>query len=311
MGYDLIGDIHGSHRTLAALLDELRYVAGEDGVRRHPDRTAIFLGDFIDRGPGQREVIETVRPMIETGAALAVMGNHEYNAVAYATPDPAGGWLRRHSEKHARQHAAFLDAYPFGSADHADVIAWFRTLPLWLDLDGLRVVHACWDPDAIAWLADACGPGARLTDAVLVASCTDDAEAYRAIETVLKGKEVDLPEGEHFVDKEGTRRHRMRIRWWDEDATTYRSAFLGPESAVSTIPDEDLDHDHVITYAHHEKPCFLGHYWLEGPPAPLAPNIACLDYSVAKAGGKLVAYRFDGEAVLDAARFVAVAQRDL
>ena len=35
---------------------------------------------------------------------------------------------------------------------------------------------------------------------------------------------------------------------------------------------------------------------LNGPPALLAPNVACLDYSVAaKKGGKLVAHRWDGE----------------
>ena len=45
----------------------------------------------------------------------------------------------------------------------------------------------------------------------------------------------------------------------------------------------------LVTIGHDEKPVFLGHYWMEGDPAPLATNIACLDYSVAKPGGKLVA----------------------
>ena len=52
--------------------------------------------------------------------------------------------------------------------------------------------------------------------------------------------------------------------------------------------------------------CF-GHYWLDDPaPAPLASNVACLDYSAAK-GGFLCAYRFDGEAAIDPARFVVAA----
>jgi hypothetical protein len=45
---------------------------------------------------------------------------------------------------------------------------------------------------------------------------------------------------------------------------------------------------------------------MEGEPVPLAPNIACLDYSVAKPGGKLVAYRWDGEKVLDPGKYVTV-----
>ena len=52
-------------------------------------------------------------------------------------------------------------------------------------------------------------------------------------------------------------------------------------------------------YFHEEKPVFVGHYWMEGAPKPLATNIGCLDYSVAKLGGKLVAYRWDGAPALD------------
>ena len=64
-------------------------------------------------------------------------------------------------------------------------------------------------------------------------------------------------------------------------------------------------------YAPTEPPTFIGHYWL--PPArpePLAPNVACVDYSVAKDGGMLTAYRWDGEAVLDAGKFVSVPRLD-
>jgi len=50
----------------------------------------------------------------------------------------------------------------------------------------------------------------------------------------------------------------------------------------------------------------LGHYWFEGEPSILAPNIACLDYSVAKAGGKLTAYRWDGEQQLRDEKFIWV-----
>lgn len=49
----------------------------------------------------------------------------------------------------------------------------------------------------------------------------------------------------------------------------------------------------------------MGHYWLEGTPMPLADNIACVDYSVAK-NGKLVAYRWDGETILFQDKFESV-----
>ena len=57
MSYDIIGDIHGCGDTLTCLLTKLGYARDDKSVFRHPDRTAIFLGDFVDRGPQQREVI--------------------------------------------------------------------------------------------------------------------------------------------------------------------------------------------------------------------------------------------------------------
>jgi hypothetical protein len=81
---------------------------------------------------------------------------------------------------------------------------------------------------------------------------------------------------------------------------------MGPESTRTHIPDDDITSDHLVDYAHAAPPVFLGHYWMEGVPAPLAENIACLDYSVAKPGGKLVAYRWNGERRLLREAFVSV-----
>ena len=103
--YDLIGDIHGYADELVQLLEVLGYEKAQ-GVYRHPERKVIFLGDFIDRGPKIRQVLEIVRPMIEEGKALAVMGNHELNDLAYHTEDPdlPGNFLRQHSDKNVGQH---------------------------------------------------------------------------------------------------------------------------------------------------------------------------------------------------------------
>jgi predicted MPP superfamily phosphohydrolase len=79
--------IHGHADELVELLENLGYQKAQ-GLYRHPDRRVIFVGDFIDRGPKIRQVLEIVRAMIEEGKALAVMGNHELNALAYHTEDP-------------------------------------------------------------------------------------------------------------------------------------------------------------------------------------------------------------------------------
>lgn len=109
-GFDVIGDVHGHAAELTILLKRMGYQE-TNGVLRHPEgRRVVFLGDFIDRGPEIRRTLEIVRGMVEAGSALAVMGNHELNALHYTMPDPVlreedGGpkWLRSHSESHRRQ----------------------------------------------------------------------------------------------------------------------------------------------------------------------------------------------------------------
>ena len=85
--YDIIGDIHGHADALVSLLKKMGY---EDkwGAWRHPERKAIFMGDFIDKGPKQVETVDIVRRMVEENNAMAVMGNHEFNAIAWHLPRP-------------------------------------------------------------------------------------------------------------------------------------------------------------------------------------------------------------------------------
>lgn len=308
MNYDLIGDIHGHSEPLVELLEKLDYRLAND-VYRHPHRKVIFLGDFIDRGPQQREVIKIVRPMIDEGAALSVMGNHEFNAIAYYTQDPEKptSFLREHSEKNQRQHRAFLDAYD-GADDYRELISWFRSLPMWLDLFGLRVVHACWDESLMEYLSRR-HPSLNvwLDDDLLERASRKESTEYKAVETLLKGKEVRMPAGQSFPDKDGNPRHHIRMKWWDAKARTYRDAFLGPDSALRYIPEDSIEVDHFIEYSSDEPPVFFGHYWMDTKPELLAPNVACLDYSVAaSSGGKLVAYRWNGEKQLSNDNFVFV-----
>jgi hypothetical protein len=145
-----------------------------------------------------------------------------------------------------------------------------------------------------------------LGNALLESACSAGSWQFAAIETLLKGKEIPLQPGLSFRDKDGNARQHIRIRWWDRSATTYRAAYMGPESARTHIPDDDIAGDHLVDYARNAPPVFLGHYWMEGEPAPLAENIACLDYSVAKPGGKLVAYRWNGECRLLQQAFVSM-----
>ena len=75
--FDIIGDVHGCHVELLALLDKLGYDTGASPIA-HPDgRRAVLVGDLVDRGPGVAEVLDTVMSMVQAGSALCIQGNHE------------------------------------------------------------------------------------------------------------------------------------------------------------------------------------------------------------------------------------------
>jgi serine/threonine protein phosphatase 1 len=134
-----IGDIHGSLRKLRDLLTL---------CERHADGRAvsfIFLGDYIDRGPDSRGVIEALIKLQSErpGRVIALKGNHE--AVAVEVVDGESDpelWLREGGTATLRNYR--IDDARDLPHEH---VAWLRALPLCYD-DGERFfVHAGIDPD--------------------------------------------------------------------------------------------------------------------------------------------------------------------
>lgn len=302
--YDIIGDIHGHATELRQLLSKLGYRESANGFQ-HRDRKAVFCGDFVDRGPEIPESVALVRSMVESGAAVAVIGNHEMNALAFNTSDSTrpGKFLRPHTDKNVRQHAATLNQ--FRDADLQDALRWFATLPTSIDLGNMRVVHACWsDADHQVIQAGQSEYGSFTEEFLRHATAVGD-PLFDAIECVLKGPELPLPDGVTVKDKEGHVRRRIRIRWYeppnDHTWATY-SLPAKPELPKVSVPADSP----ARPYPADAPPVFVGHFWLSGADArPLTDNIACLDYSVAR-HGHLAAYRFDGEPTLSAEKFVMV-----
>lgn len=318
MSYDIIGDIHGHADALQALLRDMGY-RDSGGTWRHPQRKAVFVGDFIDRGPKQLECVEIARRMVDADAALAVLGNHEFNAIAWFLPDEGnpGEYLRPHrSEKYGaknyKQHEAFLKEV--SATNHEGIIDWFLTLPLWLDLPGLRVVHACWHPRFMDFVGPRLAPGHRLTRSLMVEACRkpeDESEkdnpepsVFKAVDALTKGLEIPLPKPHTFKDKDGHERNRVRVRWWESAADTYRKAAMLADELRCCLPETQIP-DHARIGHDGANPIVFGHYWLTGYPQVLSEKVACVDYSIAK-GGKLAAYRWDGEAELTSEKFVSV-----
>lgn len=302
--FDFIGDVHGHADKLEALLHQLGY-SYSNGSYAHPTRKALFAGDYIDRGPLIKETLAIVKDMVDTDSAVALMGNHEYNAICFHMKNKEGGHLRKHSITHVIQHYETLRQFHNKEEEYEDYIEWFKTLPLFYETDDFRAVHACWDNDTINYLRSVL-VNDRLTDELIVRSTNRTEPLYDAIEVTLKGKEMDLPDGQHFFDKEGTRRKEFRIRWWEDPAiSTYKNISVHP---IDQLPDTAIDVSvlkNPAFYSASEKPVFFGHYWLDGNPALYNSNVCCLDYSVANRG-KLVAYRFNNESTLENGKIVFV-----
>ena len=307
--YDLIGDIHGHADELVFLLEQMGYDC-RSGVYAHPRRRAVFVGDLIDRGPKIREVLRIVRGMVEAGQALCVMGNHEFNALAYHTrhPQDPSRFLRKHDArggKNVRQHFETLRQVP--PHELYESLEWFRKLPLWLDLGELRVVHACWDVSAMRRIETVWNRDEGLTTEALAEATNPQTDLFDAVEDVLKGKELDLPAGVAFHDKDGHLRRKFRVKWYKSpENRTFHSYAFQPDEDFPNDPLPAEIHRKITPYPADEPPVFFGHYWLHAEtPAPLAQNVACLDYSVAKSG-MLCAYRWNGEQELSSEQFVSV-----
>jgi hypothetical protein len=301
---DLIGDVHGHADKLEALLIKLGY-AKKNNVFSHSERKVLFVGDYIDRGPQIKETLEIVKSMVDNGNAIALMGNHEYNALCFHYKNADGGHLREHKITNIIQHFETLKQFHNNQKEYENYVEWFKTLPLFYESDNFRAVHACWDENNINFLKNKLDNG-LLTEELIYESVNKGTEFNDVIEETLKGKEIKLPKGLDFIDKDGTKRYEIRIKWWENPAEmTYKSISVEP---IENIPENPIDINTLKNkdyYQDYHKKVFFGHYWLKGEPIIYKDNVCCLDYSVAK-GGKLVAYRLNEETNLDNGNLVFV-----
>ncbi|WP_320177517.1 metallophosphoesterase [Roseovarius pacificus] len=296
MTYDIIPDIHGQFEKLTGLLRHLGWVRTPAGWRNDdPGRQIVFLGDLIDRGPENAAVLNIVRSVMDAGKAQAVMGNHELNALHYHMPSPTqrGEHLRPHTAKNTRQHASFLREFPLGAKETRDILDWMSQLPLYLETESFRAVHACWEDKIISQLEAETKSGV-LQEGQIARAVDETDPLFKLVDVTTKGPEAPLPIGYTFSDKDGTERDQVRVKWWQSGAKTWADLAMSvpdpTELPINSIPSSVSD----MTYPKGAKPVFFGHYWLTGEPVLQAPNALCLDYSAGKEG-PLIAYRIGDE----------------
>ena len=241
--------------------------------------------------------------MVECGSALAIIGNHEYNTICYHTPSGDESFLREHSDKNTGQHIETLNAFNNYRNEWNEFLEWFKTLPIFIELNNLRIVHAYWNEKNINYLRKIY-PENNFSDELLIRSADKDSVEYRIIDELLKGPELDLPRGNNFSDKDGYQRERVRLKWWiNNSAFTYKELSFSDNFIEEEIPRSVLSK--IEFYNEQDPPVFFGHYWLNHNPQITSNNSCCVDFSIAK-GGNLVAYRWDGEQKLSNDKLVWV-----
>jgi len=396
---DVVGDVHGMLGRLRDLLSALGYERRDGRWTHDAGHRLVFVGDYVDRGRRPQEAVALVRDLCDDGMAIALLGNHDSNAIAFcmragsAALDPQGAWLegrsalrtpklsrrwlRPHHQleeqavfKTVRQHQATLEGFDDPAAYEA-AVRWFTTLPLWLELPGLRVVHAAWIPRAVAcldrWAAsrglpslglrapgfeealelqrarEASPPGDEAWHELLdlrgvphAHQVAADRTPAVALERLLKGVEIRLPDGVSLSDGDGHGRNEIRMRWFEAArGRSYSDVALMNDDNVGKLAA--LAHGHVIdasqpgfsgvddlvsyspadAYGPDERPVIFGHYGLRLGAAPghtrllgcASANVACVDTAAtvkAAKGGALTAYRWAGEPRLSGERFVGV-----
>lgn len=305
-GYDIVGDVHGHADKLEGLLRKMGYVPHGRGYKPPVGRQLIVLGDLIDRGPQQLRVLEIARSMMDDGNALMVIGNHEFNAIGYVTPDAAPGsqdCLRpnrvpgKKADQNRDQHRAFLEQVGEGSARHKEWVEWFKHLPPCLDLGGIRAVHGCWDQEAVDVLRENGWSAGKVLDEQTLHAAYDKRSRVRWARNLLTcGLELPLPEGRFITGKGGHQHNEVRIANWRDWAKGLHELALVPKGQEEQLKGVEWPADLVIS-AIEGSPIFVGHHWFTGHPTIESPKLACLDYSAGE-DGPLVAYRWDGETQL-------------
>lgn len=302
--YDIIGDVHGYASLLKKLLKAMGY-GRINGIWQHPERTVIFIGDFINRGPEIKETIQIVRQMTEAGFALTILGNHEYNAILYHIKDSGGMYLSRHIAGNRNQIQSTLTSFKGAESEWRDHLKWFRTLPFFIDLGEIRIAHAYWNDDDINYLKNFI-PEGRLKKDFLRTTHEMQHPIVAIIYRTLKGLEYRCPQDLIIKCTKGMSRKVFRMNWWESPKNkTFRALSFGNKFV---LPDYTVPLEIAPSFEPYDTgnpPVFMGHYCLSQGAEIVQPNICCVDSCVV-GSEQLTAYRWSGEKILKKENLISV-----
>ena len=300
--YDIIGDVHGHADELRNLLKNMGYVLKDD-CYTHPKRKAVFVGDFINRGPKIRETIILIRKMVEKGSAFAILGNHEMYAVLYYLRDIEGKYYKKRIPKYQLLINQTLEEFLPFQEEFKNHLKWLRTLPMFLDFGAIRVVHACWDDKNIKLLRENITEP-KITKTILREIALNSTKFSKSFWETCKGVDFQMPRDLLIFDEEGRPHRSFRMKWWDNpEGKTFKEVSMESrfELPAYTIPSELVKTR--IPYPANAPIVFFGHYSLVEGFGIIRDNVCCVDSGVSRTD-RLLAYRWKGEVKLNESNLI-------
>jgi hypothetical protein len=303
--YDIIGDVHGYASLLKKLLLQIGYIKTESGYT-HPSRKAIFVGDFVNRGPEIRKTVRIIRKMVENGNALAIIGNHEINAITYYLKDKDGLPLIKSPGKNFLALYKTINQFAEYQEDWKSHRKWISELPFYLDLGEIRIVHACWSESAIETIKTAESEGKSRSSIFRKVYKKPKSPVSKSVLKLTKGIDYKMPGDLKIINNKGVSPQSFRMRWWeDPDEKTFEEMSFDSKFALPhyEIPKQIAPQN--TPYPENAPIVFFGHYCRHEGPFIIKPNLCCVDSCVA--GTRiLTAYRWNGEKALDINNLVQV-----
>ncbi len=142
---DVIGDVHGEIEPLRALLAQLGY---DERGRHAQGRRVVWIGDLTDRGPNSPAVGELAMDWVGRGVADCLLGNHELNLLR-GGPKHGNSWLLDPGADELEPGREFGHCRVADEDFKRRYVSFLATLPVALEREDLRLVHAAWMGDGM------------------------------------------------------------------------------------------------------------------------------------------------------------------
>ena len=127
------GDIHGCASALDALID---------AIDPAPDDCLVMLGDYVDRGPDSRRVVERLLALADRCELVVLLGNHEMMLLrALESIEQLISWLGYGGQQTVDSYGGDLHQIP---REHLEFM---RTCPPHFETDSHIFVHANYEHD--------------------------------------------------------------------------------------------------------------------------------------------------------------------